>query len=179
MKIGRHSYTGKVYNTFNVQVSIGDFTSIANGLTVIGSTGQHGPVANRKAVSTFPLFKLSPKYPAGKGKGPIVIGNDVWIGTNVILLDGITIGDGAIIGAGAVIAKNVPPYAVAVGNPFVVKKYRFEPGIITKLQEIKWWNWPDAKIVENIELFSDIEKFVAIHAKLGDKQVVVSQSNPG
>ena len=74
------------------------------------------------------------------------IGNDVWIGANAFIGSGVTIHDGAVIGAHAVVVKDVPPYAVCVGNPGRVVKYRFEPEIITALLKLRWWDWPDEKI---------------------------------
>ena len=70
------------------------------------------------------------------------------------------IGDGAIIGAGAIATKNVPPYAIVGGVPAKVIGYRFEPNIIDALLKIKWWNWEDEKIKENLGLFYDTELFV-------------------
>ena len=68
-----------------------------------------------------------------------IIGNDVWIGCNVIILAGVTIGDGAIIGAGSLVTKNIPPFAVVVGAPAKIVKYRFENNIIERLNDISWW----------------------------------------
>lgn len=74
------------------------------------------------------------------------IGNDVWIGCNVVVLAGVSVGDGAVIGAGAVVTKDVPPYAVAVGNPAKVIKYRFRTEIIAGLLETRWWDLPVEEI---------------------------------
>ena len=79
-------------------------------------------------------------------KGPIVIGNAVWIADNVTILAGAQIGDGAVIGAGAIVTKNIPPYAIAVGNPARVIKKRFSEQIIDQLLEIKWWDWSEKKL---------------------------------
>lgn len=93
----------------------------------------------------------------------IIIGNDVWIGAGATLMGGVRIGNGAVIGANSVVAKNIPPYAIAVGNPARVIKYRFEPEIIEKLQQIKWWNWNVEKIRRNVSLMENVEKFVEKH----------------
>ncbi len=89
----------------------------------------------------------------------VTIGNDVWIGANVILLPGVTIGDGAVIAAGAVVTKDVEPYAVAGGVPARIIKYRFSEEKIRLLEEIRWWEWPEEEIERNIELFYQPEKF--------------------
>lgn len=84
---------------------------------------------------------------------PVTIGNDVWIGANVVILPGVHIGDGAIIAAGAVVTKDVEAYAVVGGVPAKVIKYRFDVEEIEILQQIKWWEWDIEKIEGNIELF--------------------------
>jgi acetyltransferase-like isoleucine patch superfamily enzyme len=75
-----------------------------------------------------------------KERSKVVIGHDVWIGTNSMILDGITIGTGAVIGANTVVAKDVPPYAVCYGSPMQVHRYRFHPNVIEELIESDWWN---------------------------------------
>ena len=77
----------------------------------------------------------------------------MWIGSYVIILDGVTIGDGAVIGAGSVVTKNIPPYAIAVGNPARVIKYRFDSERIKELQESDWYHWSIEKIKENSQFF--------------------------
>lgn len=94
-----------------------------------------------------------------RDNGAVTIGNDVWIGANVILLPGVTIGDGAVIAAGAVVTKDVEPYAVVGGVPARLIKYRFSEEKIRLLEEIKWWEWPKEEIERNIELFYQPEKF--------------------
>lgn len=83
----------------------------------------------------------------------IIIGNDVWVGRNTMILDGVTIGDGAIVAAGAVVTKDVPPYAIVGGVPAKVLKYRFPPEVIERLLEIKWWDLPDEEITRIKDLF--------------------------
>ncbi|MBG0761633.1 hypothetical protein BOO22_19695 [Vibrio cidicii] len=91
----------------------------------------------------------------------IKIGNDVWIGANVILLPGVSIGDGAVIAAGAVVSKDVPPYAIVGGVPAKLIKYRFEPEVIDGLLASKWWEWEDDKIKRFIPLMESPSEFLA------------------
>jgi acetyltransferase-like isoleucine patch superfamily enzyme len=152
----RHTYSGTVSERFDPVVEIGDFCSIAGGLILYGSC------EHPQTVSTYPFFdkQWSKNYPRTFSKGKIVIGNDVWIGEDVRILDGVTIGDGAVIGTGAVVAKDIPPYAVVVGNPAQIMKYRFTPNQIASLLKIKWWEWEDEKIKAELPYFTDIEKFI-------------------
>jgi acetyltransferase-like isoleucine patch superfamily enzyme len=85
-------------------------------------------------------------------KGNVVIGNDVWIGFGAIILSGVTIGDGAAIGACSVVTRDVPPYAIAAGNPAQIIRYRFPEEIVATLLRIKWWDWPEDKVKENLHL---------------------------
>lgn len=87
-------------------------------------------------------------------KGPIYIGNNVWIGDNVTVLTGVTIGDGAAIGAGSVVTRDIPPFAVAVGSPARVIKYRFSEKVISKLLDISWWYWDYETIQKNKFFFN-------------------------
>lgn len=81
------------------------------------------------------------------------MGNDVWIGSRVMVVGGVTIGDGAVIAAGAVVTKDVPPYAVVGGAPAKVIKYRFSEDIVKFLEELEWWNLPESELKKHIELF--------------------------
>lgn len=84
-------------------------------------------------------------------KGDIVIGNDVWIGYEAVVMAGVTIGDGAIIGARAVVTKDVPPYTIVGGVPAREIRRRFSDDVIARLQELKWWDWPAEQIQRNIK----------------------------
>ena len=155
--------------TYRNHVLIGKFCALAN--FIYFNLGQNH---DYRKVSTYPFdapqFEQLKVYTEGNNlpiwKKPvpqhrqIIIGNDVWIGDNVTIMGGVIIGNGAVIGSNAVVAKNVPPYAIVVGNPARVIKYRFEPEIIEKLQQIKWWNWDVEKIRRNVPLMENVEKFV-------------------
>jgi acetyltransferase-like isoleucine patch superfamily enzyme len=107
-------------------------------------------------VSTYPFPYLWKEASSIKGhpfsKGDVIIGNDVYIGYHVTILSGVAIGDGAAIGAGSVVTKDVPPYAIVAGNPARIVRYRFDEETIQKLLQVKWWDWPDEKVKENIHL---------------------------
>ena len=94
------------------------------------------------------------------------IGNDVWIGAKTIVMDGVKIGNGAIVAAGSVVTKDVPSFAVVGGAPAIIIKYRFPEEVINRLEYIQWWNLPDDKITEVVDLFhiknpslADINRF--------------------
>ena len=94
-------------------------------------------------------------------KRQIIIGNDVTIGANVTIMGGVTIGNGAVVGANSLVTKDIPPYAIVGGNPAKIIKYRFEDELIEKLNEIKWWNWSEEKIKENMDfILGDVKLFV-------------------
>jgi hypothetical protein len=95
-------------------------------------------------------------------RGNVIIGNDVWICSHATIMSGVTIGDGAVIGAHAVVSKNVPPYAVVVGNPGKVLMKRFTEDVIQELLEIRWWDWPkeQVKLLLPLLLSKDIGRFI-------------------
>lgn len=103
----------------------------------------------------------SPKHPYNLSKNRLIIGNDVWIGTNAFIdcSKVSSIGDGAIIGAGAVVLQDVPPYAVVVGVPAKVIRYRFSPDQIETLLNVKWWNWDEKTIQKNADALINPDLF--------------------
>lgn len=103
-------------------------------------------VYQRKSYSSF-TFNL----PISDNKGDIVIGNDVWIGFEAIILSGVTIGDGAIIGTRAVVIKDVPPYTSVGGIPAKPIRKRFSDDVIPKLSKLQWWNWTENRVKQNID----------------------------
>lgn len=115
------------------------------------------------SVSTYPWDTIYGKkfnYKINR-KRQIIIGNDVTIGANVTIMGGVTIGNGAVVGANSLVTKDIPPYAIVGGNPAKIIKYRFKEDIIEKLNEIKWWNWNEKKIRENMDfILGDVNIFV-------------------
>jgi virginiamycin A acetyltransferase len=90
-------------------------------------------------------------------KGDTLVGNDVWIGYESIIMPGVTIGDGAIIAAKSVVVNDVPPYSIVGGNPAKIIKLRFTAETIKTLQEIAWWNWDINKISANLEYITSAD----------------------
>ncbi len=164
LEMGRGSYCPPFVNSWEsgAVAKVGNFCSLATGVQIF-TGGNHRP----DWVTTYPFNVLWPQvaghitgHPATKGD--VIIGNDVWIGTGALILSGVTIGDGAVVGAHSVVSKNIPPYAIAVGNPAVVVKYRFDETTIQNLLQIAWWNWPDNEIEKAMPylLSTDIGQFI-------------------
>lgn len=142
--------------------TIGKFSSIGPGFSSgMGIHPTNGISSNAMFYSTSKLngFSLAKETKILENK-IVIIGNDVYSGLNVTVLDGVTIGDGAMIGAGAVVTKDVPPYAIAVGVPAKVIKYRFSEKQIAELLKIQWWNFDDDKLQEVEKYFFDIDLFI-------------------
>ena len=137
------------------KLMIGKFCSIACGAKFLFNSANH--TMNSLSTYPFPLFfeewGLDRKDVASSWdhKGDIVIGNDVWIGYEAVVMAGVTIGDGAIIGTRAVVTKDVPPYMIVGGIPARPIKKRFSEETIEKLLDLQWWDWPREKLAENIE----------------------------
>ena len=136
------------------KLKIGKFCSIACGAKFIFNAANH----SLQSLSTYPFpiffeeWGLDVKNicDAWDNKGDIVIGNDVWIGYEAVILSGVTIGDGAIIGTRAVVTKDVPPYTIVGGVPAKPIRKRFNDDTIEKLKNLRWWNWDTEKIACNI-----------------------------
>ena len=145
---------------------IGRFCSIACGAKFLFNSANH----RMSSLSTypFPLFfeewGLDMKKVADSwdNKGDIIIGNDVWIGYEAVILAGVTIGDGAVIGSRALVTKDVAPYTIVGGIPAKPIRKRFSEGTIKTLLELKWWDWPKERIARNITAIQSgaIEKLV-------------------
>lgn len=133
---------------------IGNFCSIACGARFLFNSANH--TLSSLSTYPFPLFfeewGLDRKDVAKSwdNKGDIVVGNDVWVGYEALILAGVTIGDGAIIGSRALVTKDVPPYTIVGGIPAKPIKKRFSEQTISSLLEIKWWDWPKERIARNI-----------------------------
>lgn len=160
VELGDYSYIARNANASNVK--IGKFCSI--GPNFCCGLGLHPT----NGISTAPMFYSTAKQNGVSFVKEVIyeeqkqttIGNDVFIGANVTIIDGVTIGDGAVIGAGAVVVKNIPPYAVAVGVPAEVIKYRFDEKTIRNLLKMQWWNWSEDRLKEIADKEFDVNNFI-------------------
>lgn len=176
-KIGKHtSICGSEIGRFTYMVSynrlenvkIGNFCSLGQNITIINTLHP-----SKDFVSTHPAF-----YSTGKQAGKsfalkdtfsehsliegrkVIIGNDVWIGSNATLMGGIKIGDGAIVGANSLVTKDIPPYAIVGGVPAKVIRYRFTPEQIEKIEKVQWWDKDDEWLESRVKQFQSIEIFI-------------------
>lgn len=166
MSIGKHTYGWPIFwnDKNNSNIIIGNFCSIGDNVKIYLG-GNH----RTDWVTTYPFGHINKDifnnfngdgHP--KSNGDVIIGNDVWIGANAIIMSGVNIGDGAVIANNSHVIKNVEPYSIVGGNPAKLIKYRFTPEQIEKLLEIKWWNWDDEKINNFTHLLcnNDIDAFI-------------------
>lgn len=150
-EVGRETYGSfKIFcSAANVKLKIGNYCSLAHDVVFL--------LGDEHITSNFSTYHFKTKYGLVEreavSKGDIVIKDDVWIGYGAIILSGVTVGQGAVIGAGSVVTKDIPPYAIAVGNPARIIKYRFSDNIIKELIKVDY-SKIDRKMVErNIEYF--------------------------
>ncbi len=143
------------YPVNHERLSIGKFCSIACGARFLFNSANHA----LSSLSTYPFSIFFEEWGlpvddvsrAWDNKGDIVVGNDVWIGYEAVILAGVTIGDGAIIGARAVVAGDVPPYTIVGGVPARPIRKRFSDDVIEALLELRWWDWRPERISANLD----------------------------
>jgi len=133
---------------------IGRFCAIAREVKFIMNGANHAT----GGFSTYPFFifgngweEAAPDAGALPYKGDTVIGNDVWLGYDALIMPGVSIGDGAIIASRSVVAADVPPYAIVGGNPARVLRTRFAPDIVERLLAVAWWHWPVERITAHLD----------------------------
>lgn len=138
---------------------IGKFCMIASDVKFIMNGANH--LTNALSAYPFEIFgngwehaMEGKEYP---NKGDIIVGNDVWIGYNATIMAGVTIGDGAIIATNSTVVKDVAPYSIVGGNPAIEIKKRFTDDEISKLLELKWWDWDPEKITRNVQYLTGTE----------------------
>lgn len=141
-------------------VFIGSFCSIASSVVIQEYYHDH------RRVTTYYISKNicnGDKLHDNISKGPIVIEDDVWIGSNSVVLSGVTIGRGSVVGAGSVVVKDIPPYSIAAGNPARVLRKRFDDSVIEVLEKSQWWTWSVEKLREYRDLFEEPLDELRIH----------------
>ncbi|MBO4400271.1 MAG: CatB-related O-acetyltransferase [Selenomonadaceae bacterium] len=179
MTLGACSYVVEASNVEaenDAHVLIGRYCSIARDVSFLLGLNHN----YKNVVTTYPfdvgfvmekicaganITKIDyfPEERRGDNHHQIIVGNDVWIGAGATIIGGVKIGSGAIIGTNAMVTKDVPPYAIAAGNPARIVKYRFDAETIQKFMAVKWWNWSVKKVYKNLPLIYDTEKFLAKH----------------
>ena len=134
---------------------IGKFCALARGLKFIMNGANH----QMSGFSTYPFSifgqgweRVVPEMRDLPFKGDTVVGNDVWIGYNAVMMPGVTIGDGAIVAAEAIVTRDVAPYTIVGGNPAAPIRQRFADDVIERLLAIAWWDWDIDKITRNLEI---------------------------
>jgi len=161
--VGRYSYYSGYYHGHSFddcarylmpvegvdRLVIGSFCSIGSGAAFI-MAGNQGH--RNDWISSFPFYWMS-EVPAFAGAengyrpaGDTTIGNDVWIGSEAIIMPGVTIGDGAVIGTRALVTRDVPPYAIVGGNPAKLIRQRFDDRQVGLLLDMRWWDWTDGQL---------------------------------
>lgn len=153
-RIGKRTSIGRYATIQNAE--IGRYCSVSWNVTV-GAMSHPFESVSTNAFTYRKKFGLCEKDEF-LSHNKVVIKNDVWIGCNVVIMPGVTIGDGAVIGAGAVVLKDVQPYEVVAGVPAKRIRFRFSEDTISRLENIKWWDWSDKEIKKNISLFSPHNK---------------------
>jgi acetyltransferase-like isoleucine patch superfamily enzyme len=161
-EIGRGTYgRPNIFDYPNdAQLKIGAFCSIAADVGIFLG-GNHHP----EWVTTFPFGAYWPEHEHPDqpfSRGDVVIGNDVWIGRDAVIMSGVTIGDGAVVAARALVSRSVEPYMIVGGNPAKPIRPRFDQETIGKLLAMRWWDWPDERLHKAAPLLQspDIAAFI-------------------
>lgn len=150
----------KIYDK-GVKIKIGKYCSIADNVLIMGGGKHHLEFA-----STYPFYELhkdiftNASVYASPNTNDTIIGNDVWIGNGAVILSGNQIGDGAVIGSHAVVSKDIPPYAIAVGNPIRIIKYRFDEETIKRLLASNWWDLAPEVLNELLVYLDNVDEFL-------------------
>jgi len=157
-EIGDYSYGTPIIRWWGEKVvlKIGRFCSIANGVTIFLGGNHRTDWVTTYPFPAEPINRLWPEAKGIKGhpatKGDVVIGNDVWLGAECVILSGVNVGDGAVVTTRAVVTKDVPPYTVVGGNPAQIIAKRFSDEEIEMLIKMQWWDWDVFKIKKHVHL---------------------------
>jgi virginiamycin A acetyltransferase len=158
---------------------IGRFCAIARGVKFLMNGANH----KLSGLSTYPFGIFGHGWEPGipepgelPFKGDTIVGNDVWLGYEALVMPGVKIGNGAIVASRSVVASDVPAYCVVGGNPAKVLRRRFSPEVIAELEQLAWWDWPIEEITRNLRLIvsADLAALKAAH-EAGTSEVVPPQ----
>lgn len=160
--VGDFSFTSEfcqiIYSTIGKFVNIASYVRLNPGQHPIDRVSQHHMLYRKEM---FGFGEDDESFFDWRREKKVVIGHDVWLGHNVTVMGGVSIGNGAVIGSGAIVTKDIPPYAIAVGNPAMIIRYRFDSQTIEKLEKIQWWNWEHEKLKAVLDDFKDLDTFLA------------------
>ncbi|MDT8421804.1 MAG: CatB-related O-acetyltransferase [Desulfuromonadales bacterium] len=165
-KIGEHTYGDPRIVDFGEgsTLIIGKYCSIASGVVILLG-GNH----RTDWVTTYPFPALGIRWTEAatieghpQSRGDVVIGNDVWLGTDAMILSGVRIGDGAVVAARSVVTRDVPPYGIVAGNPAKLVRTRFDNVRVQALLALRWWDWPDDEVARHLTLLCspDIDRLL-------------------
>lgn len=178
VSVGKHSYGMlqiQAYGDCNEQLHIGSFVSIAPQVTFL--LGGNHQIDTITSFPVYSVFNRQQYEPDAQSKGPIVIGDEVWIGMGAIIMSGVTVQKGAVIAAGSVVTHSIPPYAIVGGNPARIIKYRFTEEVVNELLKIDLTQYTDSFIREHIDLFytkirttDDVRSFINSMKKSNEKK---------
>lgn len=162
--IDDYSYTSEncqiIYSKVGKFVNIASFVRLNPGQHPMHRVSQHHMLYRKEM---FGFGENDCEFFDWRRSKKVIIGHDVWIGHNVTVMGGVTIETGAVIGSGAIVTRDIPAYAIAVGNPARVIRYRFDAHTIEELEKIKWWDWSFEKIAKSLKDFNDIDEFIEKH----------------
>ena len=154
VRIGRHTslWGPEIYALARGnRIEVGNFCSIARNVSF------HGYFHDARRISTYYVGRNVLGLPIEEevaSKGPIVVGHDVWMGVGAQVMSGVTVGTGAVVGAGSIVTRDVAPYAIVVGAPARVVRFRFDDATILRLLDSRWWEWSQERIREHADLFT-------------------------
>lgn len=169
--IDKYSYIGNTSMVFHT--CIGKFCSISWRVTIGAANHDYEYITTHDFLYNK-TYEINPGVITYDRYGSkTVIGNDVWIGANATINSGIKIGHGSVIGANTIVTKDVPPYAIVVGCPGKIIKFRFEENVINELLDLEWWNFSDDVIKKKFEIFAqrDIKKNIEILKKIKNEYI--------
>jgi virginiamycin A acetyltransferase len=161
---GSYGFPKIIGSRSGAKLTIGKYCSIGPDVLIVLNASFKRPSFGSTVISTCANKQIE-TLPGVQRNSDVTIGNDVWIGLGSVIMPGVTLHDGCVIGAKSYVVSDVPPYAIVMGTPARVVKYRFSEENIRIMQEIRWWDWPYEKIVSALPhiLTNNIEQFIAMY----------------